>query len=82
MCEKDEKYSAFKRACIAQFNEEFEKYNEYEDCDFEFSKKFKKKLNRTGREKIGLKKVLHPEVDNTFERTRSKIIIWWKSRKK
>ena len=80
MCEKDKEYSALKRACIAQFNEEFEKYNKYEDCDPEFSKRYKRKMNRIGREKIGMKNALHPEVDNLFERARSKFIRWWHKR--
>lgn len=62
MCEKHEKYSALKRACIAQFNEEFEKYKATVDCNFEFSKRFKRKMNRTGRERIGLKNALPPKL--------------------
>ena len=39
------------------------------------SKKFKKKMNRMFREKLGIMRIPHPEVDNFFERWRSKIVI-------
>ena len=82
MCEKNEKYSVLKQACIEWNKSELEKYENVEIDDSKFSKEFKRQLNRMGREKIGLKNALHPEVDNLFERTRSKIMYWWKYRHK
>ncbi len=45
---------------------------ENEEC--EFSDRFKRKMNRVFRERVGTEKIPHPEVDNTYERIRSKII--------
>lgn len=42
--------------------------------DFEFSDRFKRRMNRLFRERAGFKKAVHPEVDNGFERTRSRIV--------
>ena len=42
--------------------------------DFEFSDRFKRRMNRLFRERAGFKKAVHPEVDNGFERTRSHIV--------
>lgn len=43
----------------------------------EFSDRFKRKMNRLFREKVGSKKALHPEVDNVYERVRSFIVRKW-----
>lgn len=40
----------------------------------QFSKKFKKRMNRLFREQAGIKKIPHPEVDNLYERIRSWVI--------
>lgn len=42
--------------------------------DYEFSDRFKRRMNRLFRERAGFKKAVHPEVDNGFERTRSRIV--------
>ncbi|MBE6811075.1 MAG: hypothetical protein E7521_08495 [Ruminococcaceae bacterium] len=40
----------------------------------EFSDRFKKKMNRLFREQVGSNQIPHPEVDNNYEKIRSKII--------
>lgn len=40
----------------------------------ELSNRIKKKMNRLFREQAGIENIPHPEVDNPFERIRSKII--------
>ena len=40
----------------------------------EFTDDFKIKMNRIFREYAGIKKVPHPEVDNLYERIRSRIV--------
>ncbi len=45
--------------------------------DIEFSKKHKRKINRINREIIGAKKAIYPEVDNLFEKFRSKTVLMW-----
>lgn len=42
--------------------------------EVEFSDRFKKRMNRLFREKVGTKRAMYPEVDNCFERTRSHIV--------
>ena len=39
-----------------------------------YNKRFKKKLNRLYREEVGTKRAMYPEVDNWYERTRSRIV--------
>ena len=39
------------------------------------SKKFKRKMNRLFREKLGIDRIPHPEVDNFYERLRSKLVV-------
>lgn len=80
MCEQDKNYSLLQQVCIECCNDDFEEYEQIEKQTF--SKKYKRKMNRIGREEIGLKNALHPEVDNLFERTRSNIIYWWKNKQK
>ena len=66
MCEKKSKLA---QACELSLQE-----NEI-NCDvkIEFSKRHKRRINRIFRE-IGSKKIIYPEVDNYFERIRSRII--------
>ena len=45
-----------------------------DDTEIEWSVKFKRKMNRLFRERVGSKRAMHPEVDNAYERIRSKII--------
>ncbi len=79
MCEQDKNYSLLQQACIECCNNEFEEYEQIEKQNF--SKRYMRKMNRIGREKIGLKNALHRDVDNIFERTRSNIIYWWKNKR-
>lgn len=44
------------------------------EYDFEFSVTFKRKMNRLFREEIGTDHIPHPEVDNSYERIRSRIV--------
>ena len=44
------------------------------DAEVEFSDRFKRRINLLFREKVGTKRAMHPEADNCFERTRSRII--------
>ena len=46
---------------------------EKEWSTFELSKRFKRKMNRFFREEVGTENIPHPEVDNLWERLRSKI---------
>ena len=39
-----------------------------------FSKKFERNMNRIFRERMGIKKIPHPQVDTLYERVRSKIV--------
>ncbi len=76
MCENKEEYSALKQAAIQRNRREMDKHKK-DIPKYEYSKRFKRKMNRLGREKVGLKNALHPEVANAFERARSKIVCWW-----
>ena len=40
----------------------------------DFSYNFKIKMNRLFREQVGINHAVHPEVDNVYERVRSKIV--------
>jgi len=40
----------------------------------EFSDNFKKRINRLFREEVGSKRAMYPEVDNVYERMRSRVI--------
>ena len=83
MSEKNsENYSNLKQACIEWSLEHYKNLEIPEKDDFEYSKRFKRRINRIGREIVGEEKAIHLDVDNAFERTRSKIVRWWKVRKK
>lgn len=73
MCEKNEEYSAFKRACIQSFKEKYEDFEVHED-EIEYSKKHQRRINRIPREILGTIKPVYPDVDNAFERVRSKFV--------
>ena len=47
-----------------------------ENC--KFSKRFERRMNRMFREVVGTDRIPHPEVDNAFERLRSKLVIKFK----
>ena len=59
------------RPYIAKQAEEAQMGSEPKDP---YNKRFKKKLNRLYREEVGTKKAMYPEVDNWYERTRSRIV--------
>lgn len=46
-----------------------------------FSRRYKIRMNRVFREYGGIKRIPYPEVDNLFERIRSKIIVFISQRK-
>lgn len=73
--------SVLRQACIELEKTRWENFEVPEKFNYKVTKRDKRKLNRFGREKIGLKNALHPEVDNLFERTRSNFIRWWNVRK-
>ncbi len=69
----------------------------FKDCDFRkdidefksmlkenvtFSRRYKIRINRIFRERIGVSFLPYPEVDNLFERIRRKIVIAYNSHKK
>lgn len=81
MCEKKEEYSSFKQALAEYSLKQWGKYEVPKDFDDKLSKREKRKINRFGCEKIGLKNALHPEVDNAFERIRSMLVRWWNEHK-
>lgn len=81
MCEKNKEYSAFKQACIDSHKNELAEYQILKNVNYKYSKRYKRKMSRLGREKVGFEKPFYPEVDNAFERARSKLICWWNERK-
>mgnify|MGYP003293257759 CR=1 FL=1 len=78
---KNKEYLILKQALTEYSMKQWKKYEVFRDFNYKESKREKRKMNRMGREKIGLKNALHPEVDNVFERTRSNIIVWLNNRK-
>ena len=42
--------------------------------EIEFSDRFKKRINRLFREQVGSNRAMYPEVDNAYEKIRSKVI--------
>lgn len=81
MRENNEEYSALRQAAIERHKREIEAYEKITD-EYELTKKEKLKLNRWWRERIGINIALHSEVDNAFERARSKIVRWWYEKNK
>lgn len=53
---------------------EVEEFSDEEKEAVEFSDALKKRMNRLFREKAGISNIPHPEVDNIYERVRSKIV--------
>lgn len=76
----EEKPSKLKQACIASYTEWSENLEISED-EIQYSDRHKKRINRIAREILKNEKPIYPEVDNAFERTRSKVVVWWKSQK-
>lgn len=77
MCAEKEEYSMLKQSLAEYGVKQWREFEVPQDFNYKESKREKRRMNRFGREKIGLKNALHPEVDNAFERTRSKIIFLW-----
>ncbi len=64
----------FKQVLIELYDDYFKQYeNIGKSNNVVFSKKHKRKVNRINREIIGGKKAIYPEVDNIFQRCRSKV---------
>ena len=62
-------------ACEAYVKEEAEKFLAIDTTDVhEPSKRFKLKMNRLFRKRVGGNYISHPEVDNWFERAWSRVI--------
>ena len=69
----DEKFfEMFRIAMEDVINKEVEEFMNIDTSDVVFSKRFKKRMNRFFREYVG-GKIPYPEVDNFFERLRSKL---------
>lgn len=65
-------------ACEAYINDEVKKFTAIDTTEtHEPSKRFKVKMNRLFREQVGGNYIPHPEVDNWFERTRSRAVVRW-----
>lgn len=63
-------------ACEAYVNDEAKKFMAIDTTETpELSKRFKVKMNRLFREQVGGNYIPHPEVDNWFERARSRAVI-------
>lgn len=56
---------------------DWDNYETSEEYTPQFSVRHKRKINRLFREEIGSKSARYPEVDNWFERVRSKIVRYW-----
>jgi hypothetical protein len=69
---------AFKRYA---FEKELEEFDALPDEEVKFSRRHKIRMNRIFRERVGGKFLPYPEVDNLFERIRSKIVIAHEARK-
>lgn len=48
--------------------------SEKSNSEIEFSDRFKKRINRLFREQVGSKRAMYPEVDNVYEKMRSRVI--------
>lgn len=55
---------ALRRACIESNNKFIKEFELFQKSDIEYSKKYKKEINRINREIIGSDKSIYPEVDN------------------
>lgn len=63
-------------ACGAYIKDEAERFMAIDTTDVhEPSKRFKVKMNRLFREQVGGTYIPHPEVDNCFERLRSRLVV-------
>lgn len=58
------------------FEEAMKKFDSEEELPL--SNRFRKKMNRVFREEVGVNYAYYPEVDNFYERIRSKIIRKYK----
>ncbi len=61
--------------------EEFSKSGDNEP-PIQHSRRFKRRMNRMWRKRFGFEHILYPEVDNIYERVRSKIEIKYHGFKK
>lgn len=77
----EEKSSKFKQACIASYTEWCENL-EISEEEIEYSNRHKRRINRITRDILGNEKLIYPDVDNAFERMRSKTIHFINRHKK
>lgn len=67
--------AAFREAAEQEIAEIEEETKDTEDL-FQDAK-FKRKMNRLFRERLGITKIPHPEVDSAYERMRSRFVRLW-----
>ena len=70
----NENQSVLKQACIENIKENTK--IEVSQKEIKYSKWYKRRINRIQREMFKSDKSIYPEVDNVFERARSKIVCW------
>lgn len=70
----NENQSVLKQACIENIKENTR--IEVSQKEIKYSKWYKRRINRIQREMFKSDKLIYPEVDNVFERARSKIVCW------
>ena len=70
----NENQSVLKQACIENIKENTK--IEVSQKEIKYSKWYKRRINRIQREMFKSDKLIYPEVDNVFERARSKIVCW------
>ncbi len=51
------------------------------EAPMKHSRRFKRRMNRMWRKRFGFEHILHPEVDNVYERVRSRIEVKYRDRK-
>ena len=65
-------------------NERNNEFYEEPDAVFEpipYSRRFKRRMNRLFREEVGSRRIPHPEVDNLWERMRSRMVLFWRKKR-
>ncbi len=77
MSDKNEEYSNLKQALTEYSVNNWSEYEVTKNSDDKLSNRDKRKWNRWWREKVGIKNALYPEVDNSFEQTRSNVMRLW-----
>lgn len=70
----NENQSVLKQACVENIKENAK--IEVSQKEIKYSKWYKRRINRIQHEMFKSDKLIYPEVDNVFERARSKIVCW------